>query len=226
MPVGTVTSTALTRNGDQGDDEHRPRHQGARRRPVVGPDRQRPGRAGRQPGARPRWTGARPARAAPTCRPRPNQVPADVGAVVASATRLLQAIPAGDLNKLIGELATVAGRAGGQPAHARQRRARPSRRSSSPTSSSSPSCWPMRRPALERGDRGRARSCARTWPTRRRCVQVLAQQKTGLAHPASRSGASAFDARWTTSSRRSRPTSAASCTTRPTSSPTSPSPPT
>ncbi|MGO8827162.1 MAG: MCE family protein [Acidimicrobiales bacterium] len=43
----------------------------------------------------------------------PNQVPADVGAVVASATRLLQAIPAGDLNKLIGELATsLAGRAG------------------------------------------------------------------------------------------------------------------
>jgi virulence factor Mce-like protein len=36
----------------------------------------------------------------------PNQIPADVGAVVASATRLLQAIPAGDLNKLIGELAT------------------------------------------------------------------------------------------------------------------------
>ena len=37
----------------------------------------------------------------------PNQVPADVGAVVASATRLLQAIPANDLNKLIGELATT-----------------------------------------------------------------------------------------------------------------------
>jgi virulence factor Mce-like protein len=37
----------------------------------------------------------------------PNQVPADVGAVVASATRLLQAIPANDLNKLIGELATA-----------------------------------------------------------------------------------------------------------------------
>ena len=37
----------------------------------------------------------------------PNQVPADVGAVVASATRLLKAIPANDLNKLIGELATT-----------------------------------------------------------------------------------------------------------------------
>ncbi len=42
-----------------------------------------------------------------------NQAPADVGAVVASATRLLQAIPANDLNKLIGELATtLQGRAG------------------------------------------------------------------------------------------------------------------
>jgi virulence factor Mce-like protein len=37
----------------------------------------------------------------------PNQIPANVGAVVASATKLLQAIPAGDLNKLIGELATA-----------------------------------------------------------------------------------------------------------------------
>jgi virulence factor Mce-like protein len=36
----------------------------------------------------------------------PNQVPADVGAVVATATKLLKAIPAGDLNKLVGELAT------------------------------------------------------------------------------------------------------------------------
>ena len=43
----------------------------------------------------------------------PDQVPANVGAVVASATRLLQAIPAGNLNKLIGELATsLAGQAG------------------------------------------------------------------------------------------------------------------
>ena len=37
----------------------------------------------------------------------PNQIPADVGQVVATATRLLQAIPANDLNKLIGELATT-----------------------------------------------------------------------------------------------------------------------
>ena len=37
----------------------------------------------------------------------PTRCPADVGAVVASATRLLQAIPANDLNKLIGELATA-----------------------------------------------------------------------------------------------------------------------
>src|SRR6202041_1770394 len=43
----------------------------------------------------------------------PNQVPANVGAVVASATRLLQAIPGDNLNKLIGELATsLSGQAG------------------------------------------------------------------------------------------------------------------
>ncbi len=44
---------------------------------------------------------------------QPNEVPADVGQVVATATKLLQAIPANDLNKLIGELATtLAGNAG------------------------------------------------------------------------------------------------------------------
>jgi virulence factor Mce-like protein len=43
----------------------------------------------------------------------PNQVPADVGAVVASATRLLQAIPPGKLNDVISDLATaLQGRAG------------------------------------------------------------------------------------------------------------------
>ncbi len=35
----------------------------------------------------------------------PNQIPANVGQVVEAATKLLQAIPANDLNKLIGELA-------------------------------------------------------------------------------------------------------------------------
>ena len=43
----------------------------------------------------------------------PDQIPANVGQVVAAATRLLQAIPAGNLNKLIGDLATsLQGRAG------------------------------------------------------------------------------------------------------------------
>ncbi len=43
----------------------------------------------------------------------PDQVPANVGQVVESATRLLQAIPAGDLNQLLGDLATsLQGRAG------------------------------------------------------------------------------------------------------------------
>jgi phospholipid/cholesterol/gamma-HCH transport system substrate-binding protein len=42
-----------------------------------------------------------------------DQTPANVGAVVASATRLLKAIPGNDLNKLIGELATsLSGQAG------------------------------------------------------------------------------------------------------------------
>jgi len=42
-----------------------------------------------------------------------NEVPANVGQVVETATKLLQAIPAGDLNTLIGELATsLKGRAG------------------------------------------------------------------------------------------------------------------
>src|SRR5277367_3328437 len=43
----------------------------------------------------------------------PDDVPANVGAVVASATRLLRAIPGNNLNKLIGELATaLSGQAG------------------------------------------------------------------------------------------------------------------
>jgi virulence factor Mce-like protein len=43
----------------------------------------------------------------------PDQVPADVGAVVASATKFLQAIPAGRLNQLISELASsLQGRSG------------------------------------------------------------------------------------------------------------------
>jgi virulence factor Mce-like protein len=37
----------------------------------------------------------------------PNQIPANVGQVVDAATTLLRAIPAGDLNKLIGELAVA-----------------------------------------------------------------------------------------------------------------------
>jgi virulence factor Mce-like protein len=43
----------------------------------------------------------------------PNQIPANVGQVVNAATKLLRAIPAGDLNKLIGELAvSLKGQAG------------------------------------------------------------------------------------------------------------------
>ena len=91
----------------QGHHEHQPGHRRARRRAGVGADRQRPGRAGRQPGADARRHRARPPerrqrarRAQPDARP--TSAPSST-----SATRLLQAIPAHDLNKLIGELATA-----------------------------------------------------------------------------------------------------------------------
>ena len=79
----------------------------ARRRAGVRPDRQRPRRAGGQPGADPGRRGAGARRAAPTCPRRPTRCRPTSGQVVASATRLLQAIPAAHLNKLISELATA-----------------------------------------------------------------------------------------------------------------------
>ena len=113
VPVGTVTSTALTTHGHQGHDAHRPRHERARRRPVVGADRQRPRRAGGEPGARHTAGPAAALTSGANVPAAPDQVPANVGAVVASATRLLKAIPANDLNTLIGELATsLQGQAG------------------------------------------------------------------------------------------------------------------
>jgi virulence factor Mce-like protein len=55
---------------------------------------------------------ARPLKSGAFVPAAPNQVPADVGAVVNSFTRLVAAIPAGKLNQLIGELSTaLAGRA-------------------------------------------------------------------------------------------------------------------
>ena len=107
VPVGTVSSTALTKTGTKVTMRIDPGTERARRRAVVGADRQRPGRAGGQPGADPGRHRRPRSRAAPPSRPRRTRLPADVGQVVASATRLLQAIPAGNLNKLIGELATA-----------------------------------------------------------------------------------------------------------------------
>ena len=152
----------------------------------------------------------------------PNQVPADVGAVVASATRLLRAIPADDLNTLIGELATsLAGRAGdlrtlisagttfSKEFVAYQQQFTELLANAPPSLDAVTAVAPALRQDL-------ANTAA--------LVQVLAQQKSGL-HTLFTSGSSAFG-EVTTSSRRSPPTSAASCTTRPTPSRTSPNRPT
>ena len=160
---------------------------------------------------------------APTCRRRRNQVPADVGQVVATATRLLQAIPAGNLNKLIGELATALQGNAATCARSSTRAPR-SPRSSSPTSSSSPSCSPTRRPRSTRSPRSRPQ-LRQDLANTAALVQVLAQQKTGL-HNLLTEGSSAFGAGGPARDERSRPISAASSTIRPTSSPTSPSRPT
>ena len=107
----------------------------------------------------------------------PNQVPADVGAVVASATRLLRAIPADDLNTLIGELATsLAGRAG--DLRTLISAGTTFSRSSSPTSSNSPSCWPTRRRRSMRSPPSRP-SCARTWPTPPRSSRCWRSRRAG-----------------------------------------------
>jgi phospholipid/cholesterol/gamma-HCH transport system substrate-binding protein len=112
VPVGTVSSTALTATGtkvtmsinrgvgvpsDVQSSVQIANDLGEQVVDLV------PTRAGYAPNLR---SGAN----VPTA---PNQVPADVGQVVATATRLLQAIPANDLNKLIGELAqSLQGNAG------------------------------------------------------------------------------------------------------------------
>ena len=156
--------------------------------------------------------------AAPEPGARPTSAP-----VVASATRLLQAIPANDLNKLIGELATsLQGQAGNlrtlisagttfsKEFVAYQQQFTELLANAPPSLDAVTAVAPELRQDLANTAAlvqvlaaAEERACTRCWPTARR--------------PSTR---------WTTSSRRSRPTSAASCTTRPTSSPTSPSPPT
>jgi virulence factor Mce-like protein len=105
VPVGTVTSTALTHAGTEVSMTINPGT-------TVPNDVQASVQIANDLGEQvvdlvPTHGGSAPAVVSGATVPAaPNQAPADVGAVVASATRLLQAIPADDLNKLIGELAT------------------------------------------------------------------------------------------------------------------------
>jgi virulence factor Mce-like protein len=112
VPVGTVTSTALTKTATRVTMRINPGT-------TVPDDVQSSVQIANDLGEQvvnlvPSRGGAAPALANGASVPAaPDQVPANVGAVVASATRLLQAIPAGNLNKLIGELATsLSGQAG------------------------------------------------------------------------------------------------------------------
>ncbi len=112
VPVGTVTSTALTKTATKVTMRINPGI-------AVPDDVQSSVQIANDLGEQvvnlvPSHGGSVPALGSGADVPAaPNQVPANVGAVVASATRLLQAIPGGDLNKLIGELATsLAGQAG------------------------------------------------------------------------------------------------------------------
>ncbi len=112
VPVGTVTSTALTKTATSVTMRINPGT-------TVPDDVQSSVQIANDLGEQvvnlvPSRGGAAPPLASGATVPAaPDQVPANVGAVVASATRLLQAIPGGDLNKLIGELATaLSGQAG------------------------------------------------------------------------------------------------------------------
>jgi virulence factor Mce-like protein len=112
VPVGTVTSTSLTKTATKVTMRIDP---GTKVPDDVQSSVQIANDLGEQVvNLVPSHGGPVPALASGADVPAaPDQVPANVGAVVASATRLLQAIPAGNLNKLIGELATsLAGQAG------------------------------------------------------------------------------------------------------------------
>ena len=106
VPVGTVSSTALTKTGTKVTMSINPGT-------SVPSDVQSSVQIANDLGEQvvnlvPTRGGPAPALASgadvPAAR---DDVPADVGQVVATATRLLQAIPAGNLNKLIGEMATA-----------------------------------------------------------------------------------------------------------------------
>jgi virulence factor Mce-like protein len=112
VPVGTVSSTALTKHATKVTMSINPGT-------TVPNDVQSSVQIANDLGEQvvnlvPTRAGPAPALSSGADVPAaPNSVPADVGAVVASATRLLKAIPGNDLNKLIGELATaLSGQAG------------------------------------------------------------------------------------------------------------------
>ena len=112
VPVGTVTSTALTKSATKVTMRINPGT-------TVPSDVQSSVQIANDLGEQvvnlvPTRAGPAPALTSGARVPAaPNQVPANVGAVVASATRLLRAIPGDNLNKLIGELATsLSGQAG------------------------------------------------------------------------------------------------------------------
>jgi virulence factor Mce-like protein len=106
VPVGTVSSTALTKTGTRVVMSINP---GTTVPSDVRSSVQIANDLGEQVvNLVPSRGGAAPALASGATVPAArNDVPADVGQVVATATRLLRAIPAGNLNKLIGELATA-----------------------------------------------------------------------------------------------------------------------
>jgi len=112
VPVGTVTSTSLTKTATKVTMRINPGT-------TVPDDVQSSVQIANDLGEQvvnlvPSRGGAAPAlKSGAEVPAAPDDVPANVGAVVASATRLLKAIPGNDLNKLIGELATsLSGQAG------------------------------------------------------------------------------------------------------------------
>ncbi len=106
VPVGTVSSTALTKTGTRVVMTIDP---GTSVPSDVRSSVQIANDLGEQVvNLVPTRGGPAPALASGATVPAArDDVPADVGQVVATATRLLQAIPAGNLNKLIGEMATA-----------------------------------------------------------------------------------------------------------------------
>jgi len=189
VPVGTVSSTALTKNGTSVTMRIYP---GTSVPSDVRSSVQIANDLGEQVvNLVPMHGGPAPTlRSGADVPASPNQIPADVGQVVATATRLLKAIPANDLNTLIGELATtLQGQAGNlrtlvsagttfsKEFVAYQQQFTELLANSPPVLNAVTAVAPQLRQDL-------ANTAA--------LVQVLAQQKTGL-HNLLTSGASAFN---------------------------------